>query len=329
MIDYAPLYERMRNNGLARWLETLPALVEDALNPERHGHFAYWLEVLKQLPDWTPSSVDLNAARVRAGAMEDCSDEQRLQLEYLLQQFHPWRKGPFEFFGIHIDTEWRSDWKWDRLANAISPLQGRQILDVGCGNGYHCWRMAGAGAAEVIGIDPTLTSAMQFHVTKHFLGKNLPVNVLPVGIEAVPAQLSAFDTVFSMGVLYHRRSPLDHLLELRDSLRPGGELVLETLVVDGPEHHSLVPKDRYARMRNVWFIPSTATLEAWLQRCAYTNIRLVDVTPTTLEEQRSTDWMTFESLRESLDPEDHSLTLEGYPGPRRAIFIAEKPRHLR
>ncbi|PMC22346.1 tRNA 5-methoxyuridine(34)/uridine 5-oxyacetic acid(34) synthase CmoB, partial [Klebsiella aerogenes] len=44
-----------------------------------------------------------------------------------------------------------------------------------------------------------------------------------------------------MGVLYHRRSPLDHLWQLKDQLAPGGELVLETLVIEGDENTVLVP----------------------------------------------------------------------------------------
>ena len=134
------------------------------------------------------------------------------------------------------------------------------MLDVGCGNGYHCWRMLGAGARAVIGIDPTLLSVMQFQAIQRLTG-NANIFVLPLGIEDMPYGLKAFDTVFSMGVLYHRRSPIDHLLELRDSLRPGGELVLETLVIDGKLGDTLVPQQRYAKMRNVWFIPSCETLD--------------------------------------------------------------------
>jgi tRNA (mo5U34)-methyltransferase len=145
---------------------------------------------------------------------------------------------------------------------------------------------------------------------------------LPIGMEEVPYGLRLFDTVFSMGVLYHRRSPVDHLLELKECLRPGGELVLETLVIDGGPGQVLVPEDRYACMRNVWFLPTCDTLIGWMKRCGFTNIRLVDVTVTSAEEQRTTEWMTFHSLKDFLDPDDPKLTREGLPAPKRAIIIA-------
>lgn len=227
-------------------------------------------------------------------------------------------------FGTAIDTEWRSDWKWDRVAPFLTDLHGRQVLDVGCGSGYHCWRMHGAGAARVIGIDPGLLFLFQFLAVKNYL-TDVPVDLLPLRIEDLPPKLQAFDTTFSMGVLYHRRSPLDHLLELKDTLRNGGELVLETLVIDGPEGASLMPEDRYGQMRNVWFLPSCATLLRWLDRCGFVNARVVDVTATSTEEQRSTDWMRFNSLQDFLDPDDPKRTIEGYPGPLRATLIANKP----
>jgi len=148
--------------------------------------------------------------------------------------------------------------------------------------------------------------------------------VLPLGIEDLPENLEGFDTVFSMGVLYHRRSPFEHLLRLKDLLRVGGELVIETLVIEGDEDAVLVPEDRYAKMRNVWFIPSPAALTKWLKRSGFKDVELVDVTSTTTEEQRSTAWMRFESLTDYLNPENPSQTLEGYPAPRRAILIAKR-----
>ena len=132
----------------------------------------------------------------------------------------PWRKGPWSLYGVNIDTEWRSDWKWERVLPHLSDLTGRTILDVGCGSGYHMWRMIGAGARLAVGIDPTQLFLCQFEAVRKLLGNDQRAHLLPLGIEQLPA-LNAFDTVFSMGVLYHRRSPLDHLWQLKDQLVPG------------------------------------------------------------------------------------------------------------
>jgi tRNA (mo5U34)-methyltransferase len=127
-----------------------------------------------------------------------------------------------------------------------------------------------------------------------------------------------------MGVLYHRKSPFDFLRRLKYLLKPGGELVLETLVIEGDRNTVLVPDDRYARMKNVWFIPSADAMIHWLNKSGFKNTRLVDVSRTTTEEQRSTEWMTFESLDLCLDPQDRNLTVEGYQAPTRATFIANR-----
>lgn len=321
MIDYSSLNGFLRGTRLDGWLEKLPSQLEGAFSAARHGDVKRWQGALEQMPVVQPSSVDFQSAVVRVGQPQDCSEATRERLEELLRCFHPWRKGPYSICGIYIDTEWCSDLKWDRLCDKIEPLEGRIVLDVGCGNGYHCWRMLGDGARLVVGIDPYLLYVFQYHAVSRFL-HSPPVFVLPLGIEDLPPNLQAFDTVFSMGVLHHQRSPFDHLLQLRSCLRSGGELILETLIIDGDEGRVLVPKERYAKMRNVWFIPSCDTLHGWLERCSFRNVRLIDVTLTTPAEQRSTEWMTFESLSDYLDPENPLLTVEGLPAPKRAIFLA-------
>jgi tRNA (mo5U34)-methyltransferase len=322
-MNYQHFYQLMQQAGLSLWLDQLQPQVETILNPAHHGHLPEWLDILAALPNISASSMDFNADTLRVGESQDCDAATREQLKLLLKKLHPWRKGPYQIHDIFIDTEWRSDWKWQRVMPHIADLSNRLVLDIGCGSGYHCWRMLGAGAKLVVGIDPMLLSIVQFQTMQHFTGQH-PVAVLPVGIEHIPPQLQKFDSVFSMGVLYHRRSPIDHLLELRGCLRQGGELILETLVVDGGLGFSLVPKDRYANMRNVWFIPSCLTLESWLQRCGFAHVRLASVNTTSIEEQRSTEWMTLNSLSDFLNPNNPALSIEGYPAPKRAIFIAER-----
>ncbi|WP_455220255.1 tRNA 5-methoxyuridine(34)/uridine 5-oxyacetic acid(34) synthase CmoB [Kaarinaea lacus] len=325
MINYDLLFKQLTGTTLAEWESLLPERIQQDIYGRGHGDLKKWLDVLDYLPDIEPSHITLNTPWVTIGDKNDCSDSERQQLEQQLRVLWPWRKGPYNLFGIEIDTEWRSDLKWDRVSPHISPLLDKTILDVGCGSGYHCWRMAGEGARLVIGIDPTLVYVMQYHAIQRYI-KSSHVFVLPFSDDTMPPAPQAFDTVFSMGVLYHRRSPIDHLTQLWDMLNWEGELVLETLVVDGGQGQVLMPERRYAKMRNVWFIPSCDTLALWMRRCNFENIHCVDVNQTTTHEQRATDWMHFESLADFLDPDDHNRTIEGYPAPKRAVFIARKPK---
>jgi tRNA (mo5U34)-methyltransferase len=323
VIEYDSLLKALQTTPARAWLKKLPDDLKKALAPNAHGKLPVWLNTLDALPNISTNYTQLNQAYIQIGGKSELSSAQQKQLTKSLQTLIPWRKGPYHLFGIHIDSEWRSDLKWERIRKHIQTLDGRLVLDVGCGSGYHCWRMAGAGAARVIGVDPTLLFVTQFHALKHF-APELPVDVLPLALEQLPSNLQAFDSVFSMGVLYHRRSPIDHLLQLRDCLRPGGELILETLVIEGNSDDILTPRDRYAKMRNVWFIPSIPTLERWLQRCGFEKIRCINVTPTKIEEQRQTNWSAGASLADFLATDDCTRTVEGYPAPLRAIMIAER-----
>jgi tRNA (mo5U34)-methyltransferase len=223
-----------------------------------------------------------------------------------------------------METEWQSNLKWDRLVKEISPLKSRHVLDVGSGNGYYGFRMLEEGAEMVLGIDPHIAYVAQFWLLKHFAAES-PVFVLPLTLKQVPTSLNYFDTVFSMGVIYHRRSPIDHILELKSCLRPGGELVIESICVDGEAGYSLTPEKKYARMGNVWFVPSIPTLVQWLSRCGMEQISVIDESTTTLDEQRKTEWMPFDSLVDALDVNNPQLTIEGLPAPKRVVVKAIRP----
>ena len=321
MIDFRPFYQQIATTNLSDWLETLPLQLKE-WETQTHGDYAKWSKIVDFLPDLHADEIDLKSA-VKSDRTSSLSEGEKQRIIHHLKQLMPWRKGPYHLFGIHVDCEWRSDFKWDRVLPHLAPLQGRTILDVGCGSGYHMWRMVGEGAKMVVGIDPTELFLCQFEAVRKLLNNDRRANLIPLGIEQMQP-LAAFDTVFSMGVLYHRKSPLDHLSQLKNQLVKGGELVLETLVVDGDVNTVLVPADRYAKMKNVYFIPSVAALINWLEKVGFTNVRCVDVATTTLEEQRKTDWLENESLIDFLDPNDYSKTIEGYQAPKRAVILANK-----
>lgn len=321
MIDFTPFIKSLKDTPLERWADALPQQLETNFNTRRFGDLPGWLEALDALPKVPTDRIELSS-EVKLSNSDSLPAAELDKIDACLRALIPWRKGPYHVHDSFIDTEWRSDWKWDRVLPHLHCLNNRTILDVGCGNGYHCWRMLGEGAQRVIGIDPSPRFVVQFAMIKHFTGQQ-PVDVLPLGIEDLPANLQAFDTTFSMGVLYHRRSPMDHLRELKATLRPGGQLVLETLVIDGQLGDVLVPEGRYAKMNNVWFLPSCDTLVSWMRKCGFKNPRVVDINTTSTEEQRQTEWMTYHSLAEFLDPNDPTLTAEGHPAPIRAVFVAE------
>jgi len=300
MFDFDALGHSLDSLGLGHWNEQLAPLLRERLTGKTHGDWQRWNAVIDALPD----------ARGDADRLRE-----------LLMGLHPWRKGPLTLGDVRIDTEWRSDWKWARLKNAIAPLDGRNVLDVGSGNGYYALEMRKAGAATVIGVDPTLLFAMQFLAINVF-AQDPAIFILPLRLEETPAANNVFDTTFSMGVLYHQREPLDHLQRLRTTLRSGGQLVLETIFLPGDDLRAETPGDRYARMRNVWSLPTVPQLVKWLEKTGYAEIVVVDRTMTTTAEQRSTEWMKFESLREALHPDDPTKTVEGWPAPRRVIVTA-------
>ncbi len=326
--SFQPFLDRLAGTRLGPWRAGLERVVLERTGVSAHGDLGRWEMAVDALPELAGGLCELRAACVGVTSTDRPAPDELMRLRDGLQTLHPWRKGPYCIHGVRIETEWRSDWKWDRLVSAIEPLDGRLVLDVGCGNGYHGWRMLGEGAALVLGIDPTLLYAVQFRAINRYLNRD-ELGVLPLKLEDLPRGLAGFDTLFSLGVLYHRRSPIDHLLRLRDLLRPGGELVLETLILDGGGPRVLLPPGRYAGMRNVWFLPTVESLSTWLGRCGFVGVRVVDVTPTTTQEQRTTEWMRFQSLADHLDPSGPGLTVEGLPAPIRAILVARAPEHGR
>ncbi len=340
IFDETGFRAELTGTKLDNWTDALISAVRD--RGLHHGDLPRWQAALDSLPELPITNIDLDhetgvAALTdadviahRSKSATSCtpanyaiSDFAKM-LEPALKGLMPWRKGPYQIAHVVIDTEWRSDWKWNRVSPHIADLTDRTVLDVGCGNGYHMWRMRSAGAKTVVGIDPGLLFSMQFRAVQRYINDR-QIHLLPLTMETLPTNMGLFDTVFSMGVLYHRKNPHAHLKELLQAMRPGAELVLETLVTLGENETILDLDGRYARMRNIWQLPSVPMLARWLQDSGFINVRFVSIDTTSRLEQRTTEWMPYESLLESLDPDELSLTVEGLPRPRRAIMLADAP----
>ncbi|MEL7025218.1 MAG: tRNA 5-methoxyuridine(34)/uridine 5-oxyacetic acid(34) synthase CmoB [Pseudomonadota bacterium] len=280
----------------------------------KHGDWPSWAQAISALPESVDSVALAPTPTIRFSPPPDGD-----ALAETLMALHPWRKGPWRFDSVEIDAEWRSDQKWDRLIDAGIDFRDARVLDIGGGNGYFSIRAA-AEASAVLNVDPTLLFYAQFLAFTR-AARLTSVAMVPLRFESLPP-VGSFNIVMSMGVLYHRRDPFEHLQAIKSRLNSKGLLILETLVVDGNSDTVLVPRDRYARMRNVWFLPSVEALKTWLARAGFTDIECHDVTTTSADEQRATPWMRFESLDAALLPGDPSTTIEGHPAPCRALLTA-------
>src|SRR5690606_15248919 len=256
------LSKQVLRTDLSAGFETLQRLTHQTLQSMNQGDLPRWQTAFNALPDLTVDRVDLDVPAVTIEG--HCTRQQSRQLKASLEELIPWRKGPFSLFDVSIDAEWRSDKKWQRLLKRLPNINGKSVLDVGCGNGYYLLKMAKYQPSVLLGIEPGILQNVQFWALQKYA--NTCATMLPLKIQQLPKSFAYFDVVFSMGVLYHRKSPIEHLEHLRGLLRPQGELVLETLIVPGDVQTCLVPQDRYAQMRNVWFLPSVDMLCGWLSR---------------------------------------------------------------
>ena len=305
---------------LSKFGAPLQTLTRQKLENPIQGDYPRWQLALDQLPEINVKEISFSSNAISCFDKVEESIQQQAKKSY--QGLIPWRKGPFDMFGLYLDSEWQSYMKWNRIQDQLPDLKDKIVLDVGCGNGYYMFRMMPFEPKLILGIDPGLLQLMQFWSIEKYVQSNNAA-VLPIGIQDMPRKMECFDVAFSMGVLYHRKSPIDHIIQLANKLVKGGSLVLETLIVDGDEKACLLPYGRYAQMRNVWFLPSVAMLQIMLERNGFKDIQCIDVSQTTVEEQRSTEWMKFHSLSEFLNPEK-TKTIEGYDLPKRATLVAVK-----
>ena len=317
------LFEILQENKMSSFANELKKQIPKFLDSTRHGDFLRWTSSVNDLPAIRISEFDMDSDCIVVGSESDCSDFERKLIGGQLRQLMPWRKGPYNLFGLILDAEWQSNMKWKRLEGHIKSLKNKLVLDIGCGNGYYGWRMLGKSAQYVVGIDPSLLFYSQFRAIKKYL-PNSDIEIIPFGVEELSEKELYFDTVFSMGVIYHRREPAEHLKQLSKCLKSGGELVIESIVIDGDNLDVLIPKEPYAKMKNVWSIPSLKLLVKWINDAGFKNTRVIDTTKTTPKEQRVTKWMQFESLDDFLDQHDKDKTIEGYPAPIRSIVVSEK-----
>ena len=242
-------------------------------------------------------------------------------IEKVARMMMPWRKGPFDLFGLHIDTEWRSDIKYNFLRPHFN-LRGKKVADIGCNNGYYMFRFLEDSPQKIVGFDPSALFKTQFDFINRFARTDIVYELL--GVEHLPYYEEKFDVIFCLGVLYHRSDPIAMLKTLRQGLEEEGEVYLDPFIIDGDEPYALCPSESYSKITNVYFVPTIKALENWCLRAGFKSFEVLGTVVTTSDEQRKTDWIESQSLEDFLDPDDSSKTVEGYPAPKRGYVRIKK-----
>ncbi|GAB4014253.1 MAG: tRNA 5-methoxyuridine(34)/uridine 5-oxyacetic acid(34) synthase CmoB [Bdellovibrio sp.] len=310
------------------YLEQLPGKIdfhylrELTLEKDRwkeHKGQAKWLNFFINLPHVKNIETNFSLPAPKFSSPEADSN----LMGELALKLSPWKKGPFNFFGNNIDSEWRSDFKWDRMTRAKLDYHQKNILDIGCNNGYFMFKLLEHKPKMVLGVDPIIPCMHQFNFINHYI-ENSPLHFELWGADDIKAFENSFDIILYMGILYHHRNPLEQLLYIRNALVPSGHAIIETIGIPGDVPTALTPLDSYAGMKNVYFLPTLKCLEHWLIKIGFINIEVVDISKTDDTEQRATDWAQKKSLIDGLNAENLDFTKEGYPAPLRFMLKVQK-----
>lgn len=313
---------------LERWKENLQqdSLIKLIINKREVLQRPHWEEIRQSLWALKEShsqgiSFDFSSPDVSVNSTNSFNES---LLDPLIQKLIPWRKGPFRLFDLDIDAEWKSNLKWERISPHIDPLKGKRVIDVGSGNGYYMFRMLAEDPELVLGLDPFELFYFQFELFQQFI-KSPKLGFELLGVEHAHLFTEFFDVALCMGVIYHRKSPVEVFEHLKMALKPGGQLILETIGIPGTESVSLSPPGRYQMMRNVFHLPTESCLISWAKRAGFVDCEIISSVKITSEEQRKTKYMPFDSLADHLDPNDPNKTIEGYTAPLRFAVSARKP----
>lgn len=117
-------------------------------------------------------------------------------------------------------------------------FRGKRVIDIGCRDGLFCFEAEKRGAAEVLGIDNSLSLGAVELLIPHFKSK---VRMIEMGLyDLTVATHGQFDIVLFPGVLYHLRYPFTALKTLSELLPDGGRMIVETGIFADEDKRALL-----------------------------------------------------------------------------------------
>ena len=145
-----------------------------------------------------------------------------LELQKFSNLAHRWWDPTSEFRPLHEINPLRLEW-----INALAPLAGKRVLDVGCGGGILAEAIAKKGA-NVKGID--LSEKALKVAELHSLESEVQVSYELIAAEALAArEAGQYDVVTCMEMLEHVPDPSAIVQACATLVKPGGRLFFSTL----------------------------------------------------------------------------------------------------
>ena len=273
-------------------------------------------DALEKLPQ-----IEANISLDDAVKIEAPFDEE--QIHTTAKLLMPWRKGPFQISNTFIDSEWKSNIKYNLIRKHFD-LKDKKVADIGCNNGYYMFRMLEDEPKLLVGFDPSPLYKTQFDFINHFVKSDIVYELL--GVEHLEFYDEKFDLIFCLGVLYHRSDPVAMLKSLYRGLENKGEVILDTFYIDGEDEMALCPESSYSKIPNIYFVPTIKALKNWCLRAGFNEFEVLETSITDEGEQRKTEWIEGQSLEDFLDPNDKTKTVEGYPAPQRVYVRLVKDK---
>lgn len=138
--------------------------------------------------------------------------------------------------------------EWHQLKPLFPPLQGKHVLDLGCGYGWHCKYAAEQGAAEVLGLD--LSKKMIEEANRRNMAEQIRYRIC--GIEEYEYPEDTWDCVVSNLALHYIENMDEIFQKVNRTLKPNGVFIFN---IEHPVFTAGVGQD--------WIYTKSGEVEYW------------------------------------------------------------------